>query len=68
MKLVEGFAFYKKGEVWLQADLPKGAKVVELELFSDAFFALMEKDPKLGLFLALGKVDFVWEGVVYQVR
>ena len=27
--------------------------MVKLELFSDAFFKLMEKDPKLGLFLAL---------------
>ncbi len=68
MKLVESTAFYKQGEVWIQANLKKDAKVVKIELFSDAFFQLIEKDPKLGLFLALGKVNFLWEGVVYEVR
>ena len=68
MKLVEGTAFYKKGEAWFQANLPKDAKVVKIELFSEAFFKLIEKDPKVGLFLALGKVNFLWKGVVYEVR
>jgi Ca-activated chloride channel homolog len=68
MQLIEGVAFYKRGEIWIQADLPKDAKIEKLELFSEAYFKLIEKNPALGLFLALGKVDFVFEGVVFQVR
>ena len=68
MRLVEGVAFYKRGDVWVQADLPAKPKIEEVEAFSEEYFDLITKDPKIGKFLALGRVDFVWDGVVYKIR
>ncbi len=68
MKLVEGTAFYLSDDVWVQANLPEKAERKTVELFSDDYFALLAKEPKLGLYFALGKVDFLFEGVVWQAR
>lgn len=68
MRLVEDTAFYLRDGVWVQADLPKDLERRELELFSDDYFALLKKHPKVGKYLALGKVDFRVGDVVYTVR
>jgi hypothetical protein len=35
---------------------------------SDAYFALLDLDPQIGEFLALGeRVLFVWEGQAYEI-
>lgn len=68
MRLVEDTAFYLRDGVWVQADLPKDLERKELELFGDEYFALLKKDPKVGRYLALGKVDFRVGEVVYTVR
>ena len=68
MRLVEGTAFYRAGEIWIQTDLPADAKKKDLELFSDDYFALLAKHPEVGKYMALGKVDFLVDGVVYSVR
>jgi len=68
MRLIEGTAFYKRGQVWMQAKLPKKAERRTVKLFSDEHFALLARKGRIGMILALGKVDFVLDGVVYQVR
>jgi Ca-activated chloride channel family protein len=68
MQLVEGTAFYLTDEVWVMANLPEKAERKQVELFSDLYFDLLGKSPKIGLYLAMGKVDFLLDGVVYQVR
>ncbi|MEN8151662.1 MAG: VWA domain-containing protein, partial [Planctomycetota bacterium] len=68
LRLVDGTAFYKKGDVWIQAELPKDAKRRTVKLFSDEYFELAAKKGKVAKMLALGKVDFLLDGVVVQVR
>jgi Ca-activated chloride channel family protein len=68
MKLVDGVAFYKRGEVWVQAELPKDLVRKVVKLYTDEYFELVSKVKKAGKFLALGKVDFRAGDVVYQIR
>jgi len=68
MRLVESTAFYKRGKVWVQAKLPKDAERKTVKLFSEEHFALLAKKGRIGKVLALGQVDFLLDGVVYQVR
>ena len=40
----------------------------EVTFLSDAYFALLDLDPQIGEFLALGEqVLFVWEGQAYEI-
>ena len=68
MRLVEATAFYKHGEVWVQASLPAGLERKTVAQFSEEYFALAAKGGTVGKILALGKVDFRLGEVVYQVR
>jgi hypothetical protein len=68
MKLVEGIAFYKRGDVWVQANLAKDAARKVVKQFSDEYFELLSMDRKVGLYLALGKVDFKLGDTVYSIR
>ncbi|MCU0726981.1 MAG: VWA domain-containing protein [Planctomycetes bacterium] len=68
MQLVEGTAFYLTDGVWSMANLPEKAERKAVEQFSDLYFELLGKSPKVGLYLALGKVDFLLDGIVYQIR
>lgn len=41
---------------------------VEVVFLSDAYFELLDRDPAVGEFLALGeRVLFVWDGVAYEI-
>ncbi len=68
MRLVSGVAFYRYGNVWVQAGLPEKAERKVVELFSDDYFALLDEQEKAGPFLALGKVIFSLDGVIYIVK
>ena len=56
--------------VWQDAEFKPAAKLpeVKLQFGSDKFFALLEKEPALARFFALGEqVVVVWNGTVYRV-
>ncbi len=53
---------------WIDADCEEDADVVEIEFLSDEYFELLDRDPEIGKYLALGeRVTFVFEGTTYRV-
>ena len=67
MKIVEGTAFYKVGEHWVQAELPKDPEVREIESFSEEYFKLLKENEKIGKYLALGQGVFVLDGKIIKI-
>ena len=51
---VGGQAFFQSGSNWIQGDLEDDNYDIEIKRFSQAYFQLLEKDPSLGRYLALG--------------
>ena len=47
-------AFFQSGSNWIQGDLENDNYDIEIKRFSNAYFQLLEKDPSLGRYLALG--------------
>lgn len=47
-------AFIQSGNNWIQGDLEDDNYDIEIKRFSQAYFQLLEKDPSLGRYLALG--------------
>ena len=52
----------------VQAELPEKAEKKVVERFSDEYFALLDKREEVGPFLALGKVIFSLDGMIYVVK
>jgi Ca-activated chloride channel family protein len=46
--------FFQSGSNWIHSDLKKDSFDMEIRRFSDAYFQLIEKDPSLGRYLAVG--------------
>jgi Ca-activated chloride channel family protein len=70
VRTVGGKTFYFRGDVWTDAEFKVDAKLPEtlLKFGSDEYFAVLNKNPRLGDFFALGeKVIVVYEGRVYRV-
>ena len=54
---------------WVDTKWDGKRKPTEIVAFSDAYFALLELDPKIARYLAIGKwVTFVHEGQAYAVK
>ncbi len=47
-------AFFQSGSNWVQSTLKEDRFDIEIKPFSKAYFQLLEKDPSLGRYLALG--------------
>jgi Ca-activated chloride channel family protein len=47
-------AFYQSGTNWIQSDIEKESFDLEIKRFSKAYFQLLENDPALGRYLAVG--------------
>lgn len=61
-------AFFQSGDNWVQSNLKDDRFDIEIKAYSQAYFQLLEKDPSLGRYLALGnKVRFVVNSQVVQV-
>ena len=70
MRQVAGKTFYLRDGVWTDSEFQVDANLPEvtLKFAGDDYFNLLNRTPKLGDFLALGrKVIFVWQGRVYRV-
>lgn len=48
-------SFYLKGKVWIDSQYQAGSKLIEIEAFSDAYFELLRRYPKLHQYLTLGE-------------
>ncbi len=48
-------AFFQAGENWIQGDLVGDKFDIEIERYSRAYYQILDKDPKLGKYLALGE-------------
>jgi Ca-activated chloride channel homolog len=71
MRTVGDSTFYRQGERWVQSTLPSREDAEEwreVEYLSEAYFELVSAHPELGVYLALGKVLFLHDGVVYEVK
>ena len=61
-------AFFQSGDNWVQSNLKDDRFDIEIKAYSKAYFQLLEKDPSLGRYLALGnKVRFIIGSQVVQV-
>ncbi|UCC79868.1 MAG: VWA domain-containing protein [Candidatus Zixiibacteriota bacterium] len=61
-------AFYQSGVNWIQSDIEKDSFDIEIKRFSEAYFQLLEKDPSLGRYLAVGdEVRFKVGSQVVQI-
>lgn len=47
-------AFYQSGNNWIQSGIAKDAFDMEIKRFSQAYFQIIDKDPSLGRYLAIG--------------
>ncbi|MBD0325127.1 MAG: VWA domain-containing protein, partial [Pyrinomonadaceae bacterium] len=67
---VGGKTFYLRDDVWVDAEFKMEARLPEtkLEFGSEAYFALLKREPRLAEFFALGeRVVVVLDGRVYRV-
>ncbi len=70
-RLVAGKTFYLRTGVWTDSEFKAGIGLPEITLTfaSDSYFNLIEQEPKLAEFFALGKrVVVVWKGKLYRVE
>jgi Ca-activated chloride channel family protein len=68
---VGGKTFYLREGVWTDAEFKADARLPEtvLEFGSEAYFALLKREPRLAEFFALGeRVTVVLEGRVYRIN
>jgi len=47
-------AFYQSGNNWIQSGIDKDSTDLEIKRYSTAYFQIIEKDPSLGRYLAVG--------------
>jgi Ca-activated chloride channel family protein len=64
---VDGRTFYLRHGVWCDSAVATDAKRTTLVRFSDAWMALAAKSREAARMLALGKVVFTFDAVVYEV-
>ena len=72
-----GKTFYLQDKRWVDGSLTTSrgdasggdaAKPIEVVYLSDAYFALLDRQPGLGAVLALGsEISFEWRGLVYRI-
>jgi Ca-activated chloride channel family protein len=70
VKTTGGKTFYRRDDVWTDADFKTGTSLPETTLTfgSDEYFALLKRQPGLARFFSLGeRVIVVFEGRVYRV-
>ncbi|MEO6588967.1 MAG: VWA domain-containing protein, partial [Pyrinomonadaceae bacterium] len=62
--------FLNQSGNWIDADYKKEKNLpeVNLKFASEGYFALVEKEPEIGKYLAIGEqVTVVWKGTVYNI-
>jgi hypothetical protein len=69
VRYVADRTFIWRGGVWVDTTYDtKSMAPVQVTFLSDAYFALLDLDPLVGEFLALGeRVIFVWDGTAYEI-
>ena len=61
-------AFFQSGTNWVQSNLKEDRFDMEIKAYSKAYFQILDKDPSLGRYLALGnEVRFVVNSQVVQI-
>ncbi len=65
VKHVFGRTFVSRGGVWWEHTVALRAERTPVKSFGDAYFALLRRHPKIGKYLALGKVVLAIDGKVY---
>lgn len=71
MRQVAGKTFYLRNGVWTDSEYKADANlpIVKLKFASDEYFKLINQEPKLGEWFALGeRVVVVWQGKLYSVE
>jgi Ca-activated chloride channel family protein len=66
-----GRTFYQNAELyWVDSEYDEGTQdVIEVEYLSDEYFDLIDEEPDVAEFLALGEqVIFIFEGQAYQIN
>ncbi|MEM8883948.1 MAG: VIT domain-containing protein [Planctomycetota bacterium] len=60
---------WNPGRGWVDQAVSAKARTKKVVAFSEAYFKLLERDPKIARYPAIGKwVTFEWKGVVYAVQ
>ena len=69
-RFVAGKSFFLNGTGWVDSELqrqPTGERR-QVKFGSEDYFALLQRQPKLAAWLALGpNVQFLWQSVVYEI-
>ncbi|MFQ6097074.1 MAG: VWA domain-containing protein, partial [Armatimonadota bacterium] len=60
--------FYSDGKIWYDAQYAKGLKTYEIKVYSEAYFAILDKRPDWGKFFALGDEVALVVGGKYCIR
>ncbi len=70
-RTVAGKIFYLRADVWTDSEFKAAAKLTEVKVKfgTDAYFDLLDQEPKLADFFSLGqRVIVVWKGKSYRVE
>ena len=69
LRYVADRTFVWRDGVWVDTSYdPEAMTPVQVQFLSDEYFALLDLDPVVGEFLALGeRVIFVWDGTAYEI-
>jgi Ca-activated chloride channel family protein len=68
VKFVDGVRFVHRDGEWMDPRFEPDMEPVEIQLFSDEYFDLLDKNPGIEKYLALGdKVTFVYDNQAYRI-
>lgn len=66
---VAGKTFFQQQDNWMESAYEKDQEVLTIQAFSDAYFQLLDRDPKLGQYMAVGqRVLLVLNGNAVQIE
>lgn len=69
VKRVAGKTFYLRGNDWVDADYKEDMKVTTIQLFSNRYFHLIRRNPRLGRYFAIGRnITVVFGSTCYRVE
>ncbi len=69
-RLIQGRALYQAGNFWIDSKIQSSdtKTVKRIQFASEEYFELLQKEPKVAPFLALGKnMRFLWKDVIYEI-
>jgi hypothetical protein len=69
VRIAAGRTFLREAGRWVQHGYPRDAETQRITAGSEAYFALLARDPRLGPVFALGaRVVFELDGRWYEIR